>query len=73
MEPYESSYLARPFLLDNYVYLLTPNSVQQARAQIAEEEARDARCSGLYEACDMAYVERKRETLASLRRKLSID
>lgn len=61
-----------PFILPGGLHLLSPNAKAFVRAKIREEEAIEARCSHLYEACDMRYVEMKRQTIAGLRRKFEL-
>lgn len=70
LEYSEANIVTGPFLVSNTVYLISPNSLSFARAKIAKDEATDRRCASLYEACDYAYVNRKRASIASLRQKL---
>ncbi len=70
MQPGWVRFFPKDFMLHGERYLLTPNSRVAVLAKLDEEENRDSRCSHLYEACDMAYVERKRETIAEIRRRL---
>jgi hypothetical protein len=68
----EANLVSGPFLVCDTIYLLTPNSRAYAARKLAEGESADARCSHLYETCDMAYVTRKRASIASLRARLAI-
>ena len=69
--PPETRFLQKPFLIDDACYLITPQSLSLAEELMTNAQEPDARCSGLYEACDRAYVLTEREIIAKLRRKLS--
>ena len=71
LEGMEPSIVGQSCFLIGSRFLVTANSRALAYAKIAEDEAIDARCSHLYEQCDMAYVTWKRAAIASLRRKLT--
>jgi len=68
--PPESNFLRRPFLLEGYLYLVTPESIRFAIEVINESEGRDSRCSHLFEACDSQYLTGKRQVISSLLGKL---
>lgn len=58
-----------PFTIGNK-YLLTPKSVEFAYAKIRDYRKKDAACSGLYEACDSAYLSRMFGVIESIDRQL---
>lgn len=66
----EASIVSGSFLVSDTIYLLTQNSIRFALEKIYEAERIDSRCARLYEACDLAYVTRRRASLASLKEKL---
>lgn len=72
LEPGEGWLVGEPVFRIGNQYLITPNSVRFALDKLDENEAIEARCSHLYEACDMAYVTRKRACMDSLRAKLRV-
>ena len=56
-----------PFLLPGHRYLITPNSVADAKAKLRAEEEHLDGGSHLYEACDMNYVNGKYERISRIR------
>lgn len=70
--PEKSIIHGSPFFLPGSRHLVSPNAKAFVRAKIHEEEATEARCSHLYEACDMNYVTAKRASIAALRAKFGL-
>jgi len=66
----EASLVRNSPFLHRDLYLLTPNSVQAARASIQQEMGRASRSILLVDAVDPIYVAQKNEAAASLRAKL---
>ena len=70
LEGMEPSIVGQSCFLIGSRFMVTPNSRALVAARIAEEQALDARCSHLYEACDMTYINNKRAATAAVQCKL---
>lgn len=67
----DANLLPKVYQLPGYKYIITPQSLAQARIKIREDEEQLSRGSHLYQACDMGYVRGKYEQHSRLRRILS--
>lgn len=69
VEPYDTVILGEdnPYMMIGYRYLLTPQSRVMALQKIADEEKSLYRTSGMWESCDMKYVESKEASIVRLR------
>lgn len=73
LTPYEATILQNArFFVGEHIYLITPNSLNEAREILREAEATEDAGRGYYQACDQAYLANQRDARISIRKKLGI-